>query len=661
MIKKLTWAGIKKHKTSLLGIMILSFLAILTVGSLMTIRTNSKDYISREQDRVGYGDLALWVSKVPDDYDIKTEIGKLPKVEKVTSQQIIYANYEMNEEESDSEGQLILYDKKDGYRFFDNKLEKYIAEPENLGEGEIYLPASLVSMMHAKVGDDFTVRITRSSGNLTFVVKGFYEDPVMGSSMIGMKGLLISQGDYLKISEMIDGAGIDGLARKGQILHVTANDKAANQSELLSSILENTSLSTHLEFSHSKSVMEGFMLVLQNAFSGFLFAFVIVLLVIVLIILIHSIRAGIASDYVNIGRLKTMGLTSSMIRISQIIQYLSPISIGMILGLLFVPLVTGKICNLMITTSGVKIPAKVPIFTLLVMMFILLLIFTVFIMGMTGKIVSISPMAAIREEMTFYHGKRILPIKKNLSFSIAVRQIVTGKKNYVSLILTAILLTFFVSMIGRMNLWLGRDGKGMMDAFNPAEHDIGVQMFGSSGDEEAKNLILSITGITDSYQLAMPKVTIKGSSLTANVITDPDRFHILQGRTSQGDDEIVITEFVAADMGVGIGDRLPVTGDLGRADYKIVGIYSCANDMGSNIGMSREAYLKIGQDDRRIWCHHYFLESPSEKYKVTELLEKTYGGDVHVHENTWPGLFGIIRAMHILLVLMYLLSAISDR
>lgn len=36
-------------------------------------------------------------------------------------------------------------------------------------------------------------------------------------------------------------------------------------------------------------------------------------------------------------------------------------------------------------------------------------------------------------------------------------------------------------------------------------------------------------------------------------------------------------------------------------------------------------------------------------------MESAYGGDIHVHENTWPGFFGIISAMQALLVLMYAL------
>ena len=79
--------------------------------------------------------------------------------------------------------------------------------------------------------------------------------------------------------------------------------------------------------------------------------------------------------------------------------------------------------------------------------------------------------------------------------------------------------------------------------------------------------------------------------------------------------------------------------------------------MGDNIGMSSEGYAKIGNVDPRLWCKHYFLDDPSQKYLITEALENMYGGDVHVHENTWPGLFGIISAMQILIVVMYSLTA----
>ena len=217
-----------------------------------------------------------------------------------------------------------------------------------------------------------------------------------------------------------------------------------------------------------------------------------------------------------------------------------------------------------------------------------------------------------------------------------------GKSRYIGAFVVALLLVFFASLVGRMDSWLGSDGKGMMDAFNPADHDIGVQSFGELTQEEFEKTILQYTDITDTYVLAMQTASLNGISYTANVIDQPERFHILEGRTCTADNEIVITEFIAANFGIAIGDTVTVRGDSGNGEYIVSGIYSCANDMGDNFGMNREGYLKIGRDHPNLWCWHYFLADSSQKGVITEALESAYGGDIHVHENTWPGLFGII-------------------
>ena len=219
--------------------------------------------------------------------------------------------------------------------------------------------------------------------------------------------------------------------------------------------------------------------------------------------------------------------------------------------------------------------------------------------------------------------------------------------------MVAVLLVFFASLVGRMDAWLGTDGKGMMDAFNPAEHDIGVQVFGDLTAEEAEAVVRSHSDITDQYLLAMPQVSVGGTNVTANVISEPERFHMMEGRTCERESEIVLTEFMAADLQVKPGDVITVRGDSGSGKYIVSGIYQCANDMGANVGMSREGYLKIGKEDPHLWCYHYYLEEPEKKAVIAEALEAAYGGDVHVHENSWPGLYGILAAMHMLVLVMY--------
>ena len=74
---------------------------------------------------------------------------------------------------------------------------------------------------------------------------------------------------------------------------------------------------------------------------------------------------------------------------------------------------------------------------------------------------------------------------------------------------------------------------------------------------------------------------------------------------------------------------------------------------GANIGLSREGYAKIGRETAGMWCVHYFLEDVSMQQEVMQALEGLYGGDVYLHENSWPGLFGILSAMKWLLLFMY--------
>lgn len=661
--QSLVKAGIKQHKGSLFGIFFLIFLVSLSLGTILTVWANSGSYIQQEIDRAGFGNLTAWVSNVPNLQTLIDEISALEEISKVEPQNIIYANYTINNQESDSEGQLISYKADNRYHFFTEGFSGYLDYPPQIMPGEIYISPSIISMFGVSVGDKITFPIARNGNTFTFTIKGYYEDPFMGSSLIGMKSFLICENDYQEITEIIKNSGIDGLARIGAMLHIfmpenTSRfiDNTITISELNHIINENTHLQTYAEFVHSKHAIYGFMLILQNAFSGLLLAFVFVLLFSTIIALSHTLINNIEADFANMGILKTVGYTSADLQRIQLIQYLLPICIGILTGLTFIIPVSHFISRVTITITGVLIPTKLPVFKCITAYFIIFLLLALFISLKTSSIKAITPIKAIKKntKISIFYPNKTLPIqKKGLYLSLAFRQLITGARWYTGACIVAILLVFFTSLIGRIDIWLGADGKGMMDAFNPAEHDIGVQIFGNLTQKETEQIILRYTDIMDSYLLAMPGVAVNGVDYTANVISEPDRFHIMDGKSCMADNEIVLTEFVAADLGVKIGDSLTVKGNIGAAEYIVSGIYQCANDMGGNIGISREGYLKIGQDNPQIWCIHYFLSNPKVKPTIIEDLETTYGGDIHIHENSWPGLYGIIAAMQGLILFMY--------
>lgn len=212
----------KCHKGTLLALFILVGILALVLSTTVSLWINSGNYVRQEMGRMGFGDLTAWISDADDETVLIQEIESLNDINKVEGQQLVFSEYEINDMESDSEGQFIRYEQEhtSGYKFFNEDLEGYQSEDIQINPGEIYLPASMISMFGAQIGDELTIHVARNGNTKTFKVQGFYEDPFMGSSMIGMKGFLISTQDYQEIAENIGRSGIDALARTGGMFHV---------------------------------------------------------------------------------------------------------------------------------------------------------------------------------------------------------------------------------------------------------------------------------------------------------------------------------------------------------------------------------------------------------------------------------------------------------
>ncbi|MCM1135788.1 MAG: FtsX-like permease family protein [Clostridium sp.] len=661
-IKTLWLAGSRRHMGSLIGIFVLFLLLSLTLLSALAVWKNTGDYVRGEMERLGFGKITAWVSGVPDIEKLEGGIAALAEVERTGRQPVIFSEYEINEMKSDSEGQLILYElEKYPYKIFTDNLAGYQTGSAEIGPGEIYAPPSMQSMFGLEIGNEITFRIARSGVAKSFVVKGWFEDPFMGSSMIGMKSFLICGQDYEEIVGMIAGAGIDGLARDGYMVHIFQKSPELDTAEFNAVLNSGTELLQYTEFTHSNSAIYGFMLTLQNVFTGLFLAFALILAAVAMVVMGHSINSIMEQDIVDTGILKTIGFTAGKLQKVQELLFLSPVLCGMALGGILSFPTARAVSRMTLTTTGLLFPSGIPLGICFSVLAILLLAAAGFVYLKTMKVGKIAPMQAIRGEEKKGTGKgsSVFPIFQNgMEFWLAVRQLSTGRRHYVGVCIVAMLLVFFASLIGRISSWLGPGGEGLMDAFNPSDLHIAAQPMGKAANEDVEQVIQSYTDITDQYMLAMPGVMVEGMDYTANVITEPERFHMLEGKTCAADNEIVLTEFVAADLNVEIGDTVWVGGGLGSFEYKVSGIYQCANDMGANVGLSREGYQKIGREIANMWCTHYFLKDAGKQAEIMQALEDVFGGDVYLHENSWPGLYGILSAMELLMYFMYGITAV---
>lgn len=657
-IKTLWRADSRRHKGSLAGIFVLVFLVSLSLVSVLTVWRNSGKYLRNEMERLGFGAITAWVSGIPEIDVLTDEINGLAGIEKTGIQSVIYSEYEVNGQESDSEGQLVTYEPEAyPYKIFTDNLESYESEAAVITQGEIYVSPSLSSMFGMKIGDEISFPVARNGIRKVFTVKGWFEDPFMGSSMIGMKSFLICREDHDEIAGIIEETGIDALARDGFMVHIFEEPSADLSTVQLNAMLNSdTKLLQYVEFTHSDSAIYGFMMTLQNVFTGILMAFVLIMVFVSLIVTEHSISSSQEQDMADIGILKSIGFTTKKLQKVQILLYLVPVLLGIAAGVLGAVIVAPAASRMMISTTGLLMPSGLPFAVCLPALFLVFVILIGFVWLKTAQIEKITPLKAIRS--TYGNDNMIKaghsPIhQKGLCFWIALRQVVSGKRRYLGACLVAALLVFFTSLVGRMDSWLGGDGKGLMDAFNPADLHIAAQPMGKATSEDVERTIEEYTHITDKYMLAMPSVSVNGTDYTANVITQPERFHMLRGQTCMAADEIVLTEFLAADLNVGIGDVVTVSAGLGSREYRVSGIYQCANDMGDNVGLSREGYRRVGQETANMWCIHYFIDDIGMQPQVMDALDAEYGGDVYLHENSWPGLYGILSAMELLIYFMY--------
>ena len=168
-IKTLWLALCRRHRGSLTGIFILVLLLSLTLLSALIVWKNAGDYVQSEMERLGFGRITAWVSGDPDIEKLTGEITGLSETERVGLQSVIFSEYEVNGQKSDSEGQLITYEpEKYPYKIFTDDLIEFQSVDARIGSGEIYVSPAMQSMFGVKIGDEISFAIRRNTVKKTF-------------------------------------------------------------------------------------------------------------------------------------------------------------------------------------------------------------------------------------------------------------------------------------------------------------------------------------------------------------------------------------------------------------------------------------------------------------------------------------------------------------
>lgn len=657
-------ANFRSKKGVFISVGILSFIITVCLCAVINIFENASRFEERELDRTGFGDITYWIAGSADAERLKAQVEALEEVEKAEVQRQMFVTYAVNGIRNDSSAFGNKWEEgEQAWHIYEDDLSGIDAHPASPGKGEVYVPPSFQSLYHAEIGDTVDVSITGETDLRRYRIAGWMEDPIAGSSIMGFKSILFHREDYDEL-EKVFGSTPGTLGTCIYAVHITGKkDGGVSGGDLQRLLNERTDLAEVVICAYQKTVIAQFMLMFQIIISGILLVFVLVLLIVALIVIGRGITGAIEEDYVDMGILKAVGYTKMDLRRVQLLQYVILILTGMAAGLPVSAFTAEAVNRLMLTINGVMINGGIPWLYTFAALGAILLVFVLFILSATVRIGKITPIRAIRggAEDIYFKDRFTLAIhQRGLGFWLALRQLLSGKKQYISACVVAALLVFFLSVMGRLGAWIGEDGRGLMNALNAFDYDLGVlySAWGMQGDgseahiqEEAEEKMHAMAGIADSYLLRQTRGNLGSMDYVIYAVSKPEYYHVLEGRTCKYANEIVITEFVAEDLGVGIGDTVQVEYQGTTGDFLISGIYQCANDMGGNFGMSLEGYASLdgsleGDNANKSGIQVcYIFEDSGKTEEIADWLEETYGEDIVLNERSWSGLENIVDVL----------------
>ncbi len=618
-------ANIRHKKGAFFSIMILMMIIAMSLTAILSIIDNSLESIKQAHEIADTGDVQVLISENGYTKEREDALISHPMVERVEDFPAVFTERgKIGENETNSGWNLLKL--HDNVKLFNRDFSGYEESTPPLKQGEIYVSEGLLSMVGGKIGD--TLKAETIGGNYEFTIRGIALEPYTGSAVIGMKQLYISDEDFEKIYwEAKEQETEENSANVNILMIYKSDDCTLKNSEFCRELNKDTGILDYAVISLNKDTSIYYTNLMPEIIVSCLIVFLILLVVIVLIVTVHNISTSIEMEYVNLGILKSQGFGKDKIRLVFFLQYFIAQLTGVILGMaLAVPMVQAM-GNIFFPITGVISNHSISSGKTFGIMFGIMLLSECFIYLVTVKVGRISPIRAIsggREEIYFDSRIKAPIYKKGLSASLALRQFTSAKRRYAATITIVAILVFFMITINVLGNLL--TSKSAMEAMGAWYTEIDVQFNDNMEKEQVlavERTIEKITSIEKKYYTANRYFSFEGEKMAGSVLGNPEVLVIYKGRAPLYENEIVITEILAEEYQIKIGDEVTIGYQNEKSEYMITGIFQTTNDAGKCFAISAEGASKIGMDE--MYYAGYSLAEPEKRDEVEKALNDQFG------------------------------------
>ncbi len=662
-IWSLVKANIRHKKGSFVSIIILMLLISMALTAILSVQDNCKSALENALVEVDTGNLNLFIKRQNMTEELTESVLGNEMVKGIkTFPAIVCDKQEIKTQTTNGQtdgNAWFLQKMRPEIKLLNSNLDGYESAVPELDSGEIYITQGICTRLSCDVGD--TIKLYTIGGNFEVKITGIIIEPSNGSSVMGWKQVFISDEDFDKIYEECKKNETDQVSADFYILQIYKDETCTLSDAAFKRNLNlETGIVDYATGSLTKELIIHYACLFPDIICSVLVVFVGFLMLVVLIVMGHSITTGIEMDYVNLGVLKSQGFTKNKIQIIFMIQYILAQIIGTGIGLLLAIPLTQILGGVFQPITAILVENNISIANSLAILIVVLLISGLFIVFVTRKIGEISPVRALsggREEV--YFDSRIkMPIrKKALAVSLALRQFTSNKRQYMGTILIVTILMFFMATV--MILGDSINSKSAMESMGELCIEVDVKLKEPVQDSMLKKFEKTVeeySAIEKKYYINTLYLSINGEELYCFVYQNPEAAVTPKGRAPLYDNEIIITEIVAEELGLKMGDKVTVSNKDKKEEYIISGLYQAMNDTGMCFSMSLEGARKIGV--KNISWGGYSLADTSQAEKVASALNEEFGHIIEATAEEENGVGVYTMAIDLVKVVIYSLSVI---
>lgn len=462
-------------------------------------------------------------------------------------------------------------------------------------QGELALPISLRNATGLQAGDLLTINL--GGTNKTFTVTRFFKDAYMGSDLLGLKRLLISEQDFTNLQAVIPAELMSKLW--------SFNATPKSQGELASAFSkQNFTFTIVIE-----KELVAMSYLTDRILSAILFVISLFLIFIAFLTLHFTIVSTLQNDYKEIGVLKAIGFRNFAIKRLYLTKYLGLSIIGgivgFIMGIQLSELMSDKLSQYIITPDS-----KMGIIVSMISVIAMIVVTLLFCLLCMHKISKASAIDAIRQGHTgerfktsrkihLHHSKYLAP-----ALFLAFSDVINKLKSYSILIVTFILsVAIIITPINLMNTivtpkfinYLGvieADFYTKSEVANKPVTEIRQEL--AKLEQEIYNKNFKLT-LTVDYSFNAKYISDHGEDniRISGMKSEPARsFHYLEGEAPKLDNEIAITSLMAQRYDKHIGDYITFEIDNKKDRFLITGFIQTITNEGNMIRVG-DAYTPV--------------------------------------------------------------------